>query len=46
MLCYKMLLRGRKGVQSLNYQNASIELKLDQKCACDILTMIKHYAMF
>ena len=40
--CHKGVI---KGFGSLNFQNAPIELKLDLKCACDIITMIKHYAM-
>ena len=31
-----------KRFESLNFQNAPVELKLDLKYTCDILTMIKH----
>ena len=31
-----------KGFESQNFQNASIELKLDLKYSCDILSIIKH----
>ena len=43
MQCYSMSLRGHKGFRKSKFQkNAPIELKLDLKYTCDILTMIKH----
>ena len=36
-----MSLRGHEGVRKLKVSNASIELKLDLKYACDIPSMIK-----
>ena len=41
MLCNKVSSRGHKGVRNSKFQNAPIELKLDWKYACDILSIIK-----